>query len=66
MNLIEADEQSLREWGKCLDEIKTFISAHIDTKENGAKLLKLIFDFEDMGRARSRINAALNILEERK
>jgi hypothetical protein len=64
MMLQELDNDTLIEWGRAMDEIKRFISNHIDNKDNAEHLLGLICDYERLSRQRTRVYAARWLLRE--
>lgn len=62
--LLEIDNKTLKDWGQKLDNIKTFLSKHIDTKENAVHLLYLISQYEMACRTRTRVYTARWLLRE--
>ena len=62
--LLQIDNDSIEEWGKLHDEIKSFIKSHIDNSEDRIHLLKLICEYEMLSRKRTRIYTARWLLRE--
>lgn len=64
MSIAEMDENLLEEWGNCLASIKTFLIQSPLNEEQQKELMRLISNYEDLGRKRSRIITAIQLIRE--
>jgi hypothetical protein len=62
--ILQLDNESLGEWADKLNEIKTFVTKHIETLDNQNRLMCLISEYENLARQRSRIIMVNRILKD--